>query len=317
MYSKILGTGSYLPAKIRTNQDLESMVDTSDEWIVSRTGIKQRHIAEQHETVAFMGSKAALAAIDMAGIDKANIDLIICATTSTENAFPAAACEIQNLLDIHGCPAFDLAAACSGFVFALSVADQYIKSGMMKNVLVVGADRLSHTCDETDRGTVILFGDGAGAVVISASDQPGILSTHLHADGKYGELLSLAYPNRHQPEQNAWLKMAGNDVFKIAVTQLAQIVTETLAHNNLDKTAIDWLVPHQANFRIIQATAKKLAMPMDKVVMTLENHGNTSAASVPIALDVAVRDGRIQRGQTLLLEAFGGGFAWGSALVIF
>ena len=317
MYSKILGTGSYLPAKIRTNQDLEKMVDTSDEWIVARTGIKERRIAQENETVTFMGYQAAENAIDMAGIDKAEIDLIICATTSGERAFPAAACEIQHLLDIYGCPAFDLAAACSGFVFALSVADQYVKTGMARNVLVIGSDRLSHTCNPTDRGTIILFGDGAGAVVIGASEQPGILSTHLHSDGKYGDLLSLANVKRDMPTENPWLEMAGNDVFKIAVTQLANIVSQTLEKNNLDKTAIDWLVPHQANYRIINATAKKLAMPMDKVVVTLDQHGNTSAASVPIALDVAVRDGRIKRGQTLLLEAFGGGFAWGSALVIF
>lgn len=317
MYSKISGTGCYLPAKIRTNADLEKMVDTSDEWIVTRTGIEERRIATEHETVTFMGYQAACQAIEMAGIDKNSIDLILCATTSGERAFPAAACDIQHLLGINPCAAFDVAAACSGFIFALSVADQYIKSGMMKNVLVIGSDRLSHTCDPADRGTIVLFGDGAGAALLTASEQPGILSTHLHSNGKYGDLLSLANVKRTGNTEKPWLQMAGNEVFKVAVTQLAEIVTETLAKNHLDKSAIDWLVPHQANLRIISATAKKLAMPMDKVVLTLDKHGNTSAASVPIALDMAVRDGRIQSGHTLLLEAFGGGFAWGSALVVF
>lgn len=317
MFSKILGTGSFLPETIRTNADLEKMVDTSDEWITARTGIKERRIAQPHETVSFMGYKAALNAIEMAKIDKEDIGLIICATTSGEKAFPAAACEIQHLLGISGCPAFDISAACSGFIFALSVADQYIKSGMIKHALVIGSDKLSYTCDPEDRGTIILFGDGAGAAVVSRSEKPGILSTHLHSDGKYGDLLSLSYLERQNSEKTAWLEMAGNEVFKVAVTQLAEIVTETLAAHNLEKKSIDWLVPHQANYRIIKATAKKLGMPMDQVVLTLDRHGNTSAASVPIALDEAVRDGRIQSEQTLLLEAFGGGFAWGSALVIF
>lgn len=334
MSSKILGTGSFLPAQVRTNADLEKMLETTDEWIIARTGIKERRIAARDETVAIMGYHAACQAIDMSGIDKNDIGLIIVATTTAENAFPAAACEVQVMLGIQGCPAFDIAAACSGFVYALSIADQYVKSGMVKNVLVIGADRLSHACDPTDRSTLILFGDAAGAVVISQSDTPGIISTHLHADGQFGELLKLKYPCRQRPscqslahqnpsdQKNApqiesWLEMAGNDVFKVAVTQLANIVSETLAENNMDKSQIDWLVPHQANYRIIKATARKLSMPMDKVVITLERHGNTSAASVPTALDEAVRDGRIQRGQTVLLEAFGGGFAWGSALIIF
>ncbi|PKF50341.1 beta-ketoacyl-ACP synthase III [Enterovibrio nigricans] len=319
MFSKILGTGSFLPAQIRSNADLEKMVDTSDEWIIARTGIKERRIAAENETVATMGYHAALNAIDAAGINKQDIDLIIVATTSGESAFPASACDVQKKLEISGCPAFDIAAACSGFVYALSVADQYIKSGMARNALVIGADRLSHTCDPEDRGTIILFGDGAGAVVLGASEEPGVISTHLRADGKFGDLLNLKYPSRgkvrSQVEEDAWLEMAGNDVFKVAVTQLANIVTETLEANNMDKSEIDWLVPHQANFRIIKATAKKLAMSMDQVVITLDRHGNTSAASVPTALDEAVRDGRIQRGQTILLEAFGGGFAWGSALI--
>ncbi|ODP97457.1 MULTISPECIES: beta-ketoacyl-ACP synthase III [Salinivibrio] len=319
MYSKILGTGSYLPEQVRTNADLEQMVDTSDEWIVTRTGIKERRIAAPTDTVASMAYQAAVQAIDMAAIDKHDIDLIIVATTSGERAFPAAACDVQAMLGIKGCPAFDIAAACSGFVYALSVADQYVKNGLAKNALVVGADRLSHTCDPDDRSTIILFGDGAGAVVLSADENDGILSTHLKADGKFGELLKLKYPERGQSLEadEAWLYMAGNEVFKVAVTQLANIVTETLQANQIEKSDIDWLVPHQANYRIIKATAKKLAMSMDQVVLTLDRHGNTSAASVPTALDEAVRDGRIQRGQTLLLEAFGGGFAWGSALVRF
>ncbi|MEZ9523120.1 beta-ketoacyl-ACP synthase III [Enterovibrio norvegicus] len=320
MFSKILGTGSFLPAQIRTNADLEKMVDTSDEWITARTGIKERRIAAENESVAVMAYNAAVQAIDMAAIDKHDIDLIIVATTSGESAFPAAACEVQAMLGISGCPAFDIAAACSGFVYALSVADQYVKSGMARNALVVGSDRLSHMCDPTDRSTVILFGDGAGAVVVGASEEPGVISTHLRADGKFGELLNLKHPgrgSRSQVEEDAWLEMAGNDVFKVAVTQLANIVSETLDANQMEKSEIDWLVPHQANYRIIKATAKKLAMSMDQVVLTLDKHGNTSAASVPTALDEAVRDGRIQRGQTILLEAFGGGFAWGSALIKF
>ncbi|GAB3525277.1 beta-ketoacyl-ACP synthase III [Photobacterium alginatilyticum] len=318
MYSKILGTGSYLPAQVRSNADLEQMVDTTDEWIVARTGIRERRIASADETVAIMGYQASLNAIEMAGIDKDDIDLIIVATTSASHSFPSAACQVQGMLDIKGCPAFDIAAACSGFVYALSVADQHIKTGMAKNVLVIGSDALSHKCDPDDRSTIILFGDGAGAVVVGASEEQGIISTHLHADGHFGGLLSLAIPDHGQDfSDDKWLYMAGNEVFKVAVTQLSNLVKDTLAANNMDKSELDWLVPHQANLRIISATAKKLSMSMDQVVVTLDRHGNTSAATVPTALDEAVRDGRIQRGQTLLLEAFGGGFTWGSALVKF
>ncbi|OEE77103.1 beta-ketoacyl-ACP synthase III [Vibrio genomosp. F6] len=316
MYSKILGTGSYLPSKVRTNADLEKMVDTTDEWIVTRTGIKERRISADDETVADMAFYASEKAIEMAGIDKDAIDLIIVATTSSSHTFPSSACQVQGRLGIVGCPAFDLAAACSGFVYALSVADQHIKSGMCKNVLVVGADALSKTCDPTDRSTIILFGDAAGAVVVGASEEPGILSTHIYSDGRFGELLSLEVPERGG-DVDKWLHMAGNEVFKVAVTQLSRLVKDTLAANNMDKSELDWLVPHQANYRIISATAKKLTMSLDQVVMTLDRHGNTSAATVPTALDEAVRDGRIKRGQTLLLEAFGGGFTWGSALVKF
>ena len=286
MYTKIIGTGSYLPEQVRTNADLEKMVDTSDEWIVTRTGIRERHIAAPNETVSTMGFEAATRAIEMAGIEKDQIGLIVVATTSATHAFPSAACQIQSMLGIKGCPAFDVAAACAGFTYALSVADQYVKSGAVKYALVVGSDVLARTCDPTDRGTIIIFGDGAGAAVLAASEEPG-------------------------------MTMAGNEVFKVAVTELAHIVDETLAANNLDRSQLDWLVPHQANLRIISATAKKLGMSMDNVVVTLDRHGNTSAASVPCALDEAVRDGRIKPGQLVLLEAFGGGFTWGSALVRF
>lgn len=317
MYTKIIGTGSYLPTQVRTNADLEKMVDTSDEWIVTRTGIHERRIAGPDETVASMGFHAAERALEMAGTDKQDIGLIIVATTSSSHAFPSSACMVQQQLGINDCVAFDLAAACAGFTYALGVADKFIQSGAVKQALVIGADTMSRTVDPNDRGTLILFGDGAGATVLGASETEGLISTHLHADGRYGPLLSLPYAARSCPDKPAWLTMAGNDVFKVAVRELAHIVDETLEANNLDCSEIDWLVPHQANLRIISATAKKLAMSMDKVVVTLDRHGNTSAASVPAALDEAVRDGRIRRGQLILLEAFGGGFTWGSALVRF
>lgn len=317
MHTKILGTGSYLPVQVRSNQDLENMVETSDQWIVERTGISERRIAAPDESVSTMGYQAALKAIEMAGIEASDLDMIICGTTSAPNAFPAAACDIQALLGVNTIPAFDIAAACSGFVYALSIADQFVKTGAAKKILVIGADVLSRLCEPEDRTTIILFGDGAGAVVVGASEMPGILSTHIYADGRQADLLKCAFPPRQGETSEAvgFMTMKGNDVFKVAVTQLSHVVTETLRLNNIDKSAIDWLVPHQANFRIIKATAKKLDMSLDKVVLTLAKHGNTSAASVPIALDEAVRDGRIQRGQLLLLEAFGAGFAWGSALI--
>nr|WP_024967733.1 beta-ketoacyl-ACP synthase III [Pantoea sp. IMH] len=317
MYTKIIGTGSYLPEQVRTNADLEKMVDTSDEWIVTRTGIRERRIAAPDETVATMGFEAAQRALEMAGVDKNDIGLIVVATTSSSHAFPSSACMVQNMLGIKDAAAFDLAAACAGFTYALSVADQYIKNGVVKNALVIGADVLARTLDPEDRGTIILFGDGAGAAVLGASEEQGIISTHLHADGRYGQLLTLPYQDRANQDQPSYLTMAGNEVFKVAVTELAHIVDETLKANNLEREAIDWLVPHQANLRIISATARKLGMGMDKVVVTLDRHGNTSAASVPAALDEAVRDGRIKPGQLVLLEAFGGGFTWGSALVRF
>ncbi|MDC9597868.1 beta-ketoacyl-ACP synthase III [Xenorhabdus anantnagensis] len=317
MYTKILGTGSYLPAQVRTNADLEKMVDTSDEWIVTRTGIRERRIAAEDENVATLGFKAAEKAIEMAGIDKTQIDLIVVATTSSTHAFPSAACQIQQLLGIQGIAAFDVAAACAGFTYALSVVDKFIKTGAAKHALVIGSDIISRLVDPEDRSTVILFGDAAGAMVVGASEEPGILSTHLHADGRYGDLLSLPHQSRVERDTPKYVTMAGNEVFKVAVRELANIVDETLEANNLAHSQLDWLVPHQANLRIISATAKKLDMTMDKVVVTLDRYGNTSAASVPTAFDEAVRDGRIQRGQLVLLEAFGGGFTWGSALVRF
>lgn len=317
MYTKIIGTGSYLPSQIRTNADLEKMVETSDEWIVTRTGIRERRIAAPDETVATMGFSAAQRALEMAGIEANDVGLIIVATTSSSHAFPSSACMIQQMLEIQDCAAFDLAAACAGFTYALSVADQYIKNGAVKHALVIGADVLARALDPEDRGTIILFGDGAGAVVLGQSEEQGIISTHLHADGRYSQLLTLPYQDRAHQDQPAYVTMSGNEVFKVAVTELAHIVDETLQANNLDREMLDWLVPHQANLRIISATAKKLGMTMDKVVVTLDRHGNTSAASVPSALDEAVRDGRIKPGHLILLEAFGGGFTWGSALVRF
>ncbi|AVV37436.1 MULTISPECIES: beta-ketoacyl-ACP synthase III [Pantoea] len=317
MYTKIIGTGSYLPSQVRTNADLEKMVETSDEWIVTRTGIRERRIAAPDETVATMGFSAAQRALEMAGIEANDVGLIIVATTSSSHAFPSSACMIQQMLEIKDCAAFDLAAACAGFTYALSVADQYIKNGAVKHALVIGADVLARALDPEDRGTIILFGDGAGAVVLGQSEEQGIISTHLHADGRYAQLLTLPYQDRAHQDQPAYVTMAGNEVFKVAVTELAHIVDETLQANNLDREMLDWLVPHQANLRIISATAKKLGMTMDKVVVTLDRHGNTSAASVPSALDEAVRDGRIKPGHLILLEAFGGGFTWGSALVRF
>lgn len=317
MYTKIIGTGSYLPSQIRTNADLEKMVETSDEWIVTRTGIRERRIAAPDETVATMGFSAAQSALEMAGIEANDVGLIIVATTSSSHAFPSSACMIQQMLEIKDCAAFDLAAACAGFTYALSVADQYIKNGAVKHALVIGADVLARALDPEDRGTIILFGDGAGAVVLGQSEEQGIISTHLHADGRYSQLLTLPYQDRAHQDQPAYVTMSGNEVFKVAVTELAHIVDETLQANNLDREMLDWLVPHQANLRIISATAKKLGMTMDKVVVTLDRHGNTSAASVPSALDEAVRDGRIKPGHLILLEAFGGGFTWGSALVRF
>ncbi|NTS77957.1 ketoacyl-ACP synthase III [Catenovulum sp. SM1970] len=318
MYSRIIGTGSYFPEQVRTNADLEQMVDTSHEWIVERTGINERRIAGPDENVATMGAEAAKKALEAANLQASDIDMIVCATTSWEKALPSAACEIQQLLDCPaGIPAFDVAAACAGFCYAVSVADQFIKSGNAKRILVVGTDALTRLINPEDRSMIILFGDAAGACILEANEETGILSTHIHADGRHGELLGAGIPTRgiEDSVHDSWGYMKGNEVFKVAVTKLSEICSETLAANNMAKEDIDWLVPHQANLRIIKATAKKLNMTMDRVVVTLDKHGNTSAASVITALDEAIRDGRIKRGQTVLIEAFGGGFAWASALL--
>ncbi|AKC59970.1 beta-ketoacyl-ACP synthase III [Blochmannia endosymbiont of Polyrhachis (Hedomyrma) turneri] len=317
MFTKILGTGSYLPVCVRSNSFLEKMIDTSDDWIVTRTGIRERRISNADETVSNMGFYAAQQALKMADIHAKTVGIIIVATTSSTHAFPSAACQIQRSLNIDDSIAFDLSAACTGFAYALSVADQYIKHGTIEYALVVGSDTLSHTLNPKDRGTLILFGDGAGAVILGRSDTPGILSTHLHADGRYGDLLTLPYYNRICPSSTTYLQMSGNELFKIAVSSLAHVVDETMIANKIDRGELDWLVPHQANLRIISATAKRLGMGMEKVVVTLDRHGNTSAASVPLALDEAVRDGRIKRGHLVLLEAFGGGLTWGSVLLRF
>jgi len=317
VFTRIAGTGGYLPETILTNHQIAETIDTSDAWITERTGIRERRIAAPDETASSMAEKAARQALLAAGLEADALELIIVATCTPDRTFPSTACLLQQRLGAGNCPAFDVQAACSGFIYGLSIADQYIKSGMIKKALVVGAEVYSRIIDWSDRSTCILFGDGAGAVVLEASGQPGILSTHIHADGRYQDLLYL--PNNHvQPgnePENRYLKMEGNEVFKVAVNTLGGIVNEALEANNMPMSAIDWLVPHQANIRIIAATARKLGLPMERVIVTIDRQGNTSAASVPLALNEAVRDGRIQRGQTLLMEAFGGGFAWGSALV--
>jgi len=315
-YSRIIGTGGYLPEKILTNADLEKLVNTSDQWIVERTGIRSRHLAADDQDTCDLAEEAARRALAAAQCDAHQLDLIIVATTTPDRVFPSTACLLQARLGNHGAMAFDVQAVCSGFLYALSIADKFIKTGGMRRALIVGADIFSRLVDWTDRSTCVLFGDGAGAVVVEASAEPGILSSHLHADGAYKDLLTApATVTKGRLNGDGFTKMQGNEVFKFAVRALSQVVDEALAANQLEQSAIDWLVPHQANIRIIAATAKKLKMPMEKVIVTVSGHGNTSAASVPLALDVAVRDGRIQRGQMLLLEAVGGGFTWGAVLV--
>ncbi len=319
MYARIAGTGSYLPEKVLTNHDLEKLVDTSDKWITERTGIKKRHIAAEGETTCDMAEIAARRALEMAGRRAVDIDLIVLATTTPDKVFPSTACLLQKRLDIHGCAAFDIQAVCTGFVYALSIADRFIRTGGARCALVIGAEALSRLLDWTDRTTCVLFGDGAGAVMLEATDAPGIMSTHLHADGSYEHLLhvpaGVGQGYGRLIEGEAFMQMKGNEVFRMAVRTLGRIVDETLAANAIDKEDIDWIIPHQANHRIIEATAHKLKMSMDRVVVTIDEHGNTSAASIPLALDVAVRDGRIRRGEILIMEAFGGGFTWGSALL--
>ena len=316
--ARVIGTGGYLPEQVRTNDDISKTVDTSDAWIYERTGIKSRRIAGAHETASSMGEIAARQAIEAAGIETESIDLIIVATGTPDRVYPSTGCLLQQRLGIQNCVAFDIQAACSGSIFALNIADQYIKSGAADKVLVVGSEICSRVVDWTDRSTCILFGDGAGAVLLEASDQPGILSTHIHSDGGYEDLLYLPNPQsaaEANRNEQSYVSMRGNEVFKVAVNTLGRIVDETLVANNMQKSEVDWLVPHQANTRIIAATAKKLKMSMDNVVLTLETQGNTSSASVLLALNEGVRDGRIQRGHIILLEAFGAGFTWGSALI--
>ncbi len=316
-YSKILGMGSYLPEKVLTNADLEKMVDTTDAWITDRTGIKKRHIAADDQSASDLGFEAAKNAIANSGIEAKDIDMIIVGTATPDKMFPSVACYIGHALGIGGVPAFDITTACPGFVYGLSIADQFIKTGHRKNVLVVGTEVLSRLVNWDDRSTCVIFGDGAGAAVVTASEEPGILSTHIHADGGYGDLLYCNNGLRGQlgefPEPQ--IVMRGNEVFKVAVKTLSQIVDETLEANNMQKEDIDWLIPHQANIRIIQATAKKLGASMDKVVVAVDRHGNTSSASIPLAMCEAIEDGRIKRGDVCLLESFGGGFTWGSALI--
>ncbi|HEY1315528.1 MAG TPA: beta-ketoacyl-ACP synthase III [Steroidobacteraceae bacterium] len=319
MYSRIAGTGSYLPSKILTNADLERLVDTSDEWIRTRTGIEQRHVAAEGETTTDLAEHAARRAMQDACITAADIDLICVGTTTPDLVFPNVGTLLQDRLGIHGCPAFSLEAACTGFVYALSVADKFVRLGESKCALVVGAETLTRIVDWNDRGTCVLFADGAGAVVLKPSPEPGIISTRLHSDGKYKDLL--LYPDGVSKgfklirEGKAGVQMKGNEVYKVAVNTLGALVTETLNANGISKDQLDWLIPHQANIRIIEAIAKRLDLPMERVIVTINTQGNTSAASVPLALDTGIRDGRVKRGQLLLLEAFGGGFTWGSALI--
>jgi 3-oxoacyl-[acyl-carrier-protein] synthase-3 len=319
MYSRIAGTGSNLPEKVLTNFDLEKMFETSDEWIRDRTGIARRHIAGPGETTVSIAEPAARRALEAAGVTPEDVDLIVFGTTSPDLVFPNCAVLLQHRLGIRGCPAIGLEAACSGFIYGLSIADKFVRMGESKCALVIGAETLSKIIDWNDRATCVIFGDGAGAVVLQPAPAPGVLSCHLGADGRYKDLLYFPYgasrPQRPGDTERPFLQMKGNEVFKVAVKTLEGLVEQTLGANGLEHSAIDWLIPHQANLRIIQATARRLDLPMEKVVLTLRDHGNTSAASVPMALDVAVRDGRIRRGQLLLLEAFGGGFTWGAALV--
>jgi 3-oxoacyl-[acyl-carrier-protein] synthase-3 len=315
-YARIIGTGGYLPEKILTNHDLERMVDTSDEWIRGRTGITQRHIAADNETTSDMALSASLAAMNVAGVGAGDIDLIILATTTPDMIFPSTACILQEKLGVGDCAAFDVQAVCSGFIYALATADMFIRSGKCRTALVVGAEVYSRILDWSDRSTCVLFGDGAGAVVLTGSDEPGIISTHLHADGRHSKILSVpANVCGGKVQGTPFVMMEGNTVFKFAVKVLEEVVHEALTENNLSASEVDWLIPHQANIRIIVSTAKKLGIPMEKVVATLDKHGNTSAASIPLAMDIAARDGRIQAGHHVLLEGVGGGFTWGAALI--
>ena len=319
IYAKIAGTGRYLPEKVMHNREFEAFVDTSDEWIRERTGISRRHIAADNETTSDMSVAASRHAMEQAGVTAGDIDLIIVATTTPDKVFPSTACIVQRKLDIHGIPAFDVHAACSGFIFALDVADRYIRTGGATRALVIGAETYSRILDWNDRSTCVLFGDGAGAVVLCASEEPGIISAHAHSDGEYEDLLhvpaGISSGYSKVRAEAAFIQMKGHEVFRKAVSTLGLIAEETLSGNDISTKDIDWLIPHQANLRIIAAAAKKLDLPMERVVVTVDEHANTSSASIPLALDVAVRDGRVKRGEWLLFEAFGAGFTWGSALV--
>lgn len=321
IYSRIAGTGGYLPEKVMTNFDLEKIVETSDEWIRDRTGIEQRRIAEEGQTTCDLAEQASLGALNMAGVSATELDMIIVATTTPDKIFPSTATLLQQRLGNHGAPAFDVQAVCTGFIYALSIADQYIKNGAAEKILVVGAETLSRITNWEDRNTCVLFGDGAGAVVLEASSETGILSTHIYADGQYEELLHVPSGPSKLPQTDEiserTMSMKGNEVFKIAVNTLSRIALETLEFNSMTKEQLDWLIPHQANLRIINATARKLNLKDEQTVITVNKHANTSAASIPLALNEAVRDGRVQKGQSMLLEAFGGGFTWGSALIKF
>jgi len=316
MYSRIIGTGSYLPERVLTNQDLEKMVDTSDDWIRTRTGITQRHIAREDQSASDLAMLASLNAMTAAGVTSKDIDLIIVATTTPDMVFPSTACILQDKLGVENCPAFDVQAVCSGFVYALATADMFVSSGKCRNALVVGSEIYSRILDWNDRSTCVLFGDGAGAVVLSQSDEPGILSSHLHASGSYRNVLSVPGSiSGGAVRGNPYINMDGGAVFKFAVKVLEDVAHEAVAENQLQTSDIDWLIPHQANIRIIRSTAHKLGIPLDKVVITVDKHGNTSAASIPLALDIAVRDGRIHKDQLVMLEGVGGGFTWGAVLL--
>ncbi len=317
MYSRIAGTGAHLPARVLTNFDLEKMMETSDEWIRDRTGIERRHIAAEGETTVDLAEYAARRALDAAGVEPKDVDFIAFGTTTPDLVFPNCGVLLQARLGARGGPAFSVETACSGFIYALSIADKFVKAGEAKCALVVGAETLSRITDWKDRSTAVLFADGAGAVVLQPSKEAGILSTHLHADGRHKDLLycNVGVSKGFTPDRPPAISMVGNEVFKVAVASLGAAVEEALAANGMDPSQLDWLIPHQANLRIIQAMARRLDLPMERVICTVQNHGNTSAASVPLALDAGIRDGRVKRGQLVLLEAFGGGFTWGSALV--
>jgi 3-oxoacyl-[acyl-carrier-protein] synthase-3 len=315
LYSRIIGTGGFLPGTILTNEEIEDIIDTSDEWIRSRTGIRKRHLVAEGESCSQLAEAASRRALEAAGIEPSQLDLILVATTTPDQIFPSTACLLQQRLDIHGCCAFDLQAVCAGFVYALGVADQFICTGNARRALVVGAETMSRLLDWQDRATAVLFGDGAGALVLEAAPEPGIICSHLHADGSYVDLLQVPGGIGGNRNEDHYIEMKGSEVFKMSITTMCRTADETLMANGMEKSDIDWLVPHQANMRIIQAMARKLDIPMERVVVTVDEHANTSAASIPLAFDVAVRDGRIRRGQTLLMEGFGGGFTWGSVLL--